>query len=193
MPATTDAYILESPWKTELETLRATILSCGLNECMKWGAPHYTVSGKNVIGLMGFSQHYAMWFHQGVFLSDPLGVLTNAGEGKTRGLRQWRFKAGEPLDLESIRAYVFEAAHNQSKGLEITPQAKKVAMPLELETALEDPLLHAAFKALSPGKRKEYAEHIGGAKQASTRAQRLEKCKVMILQGQGLHHKYRNC
>lgn len=193
MSTTVDTYFIESRWKAELEAIRAILLSCGLEECLKWGTPHYMVNGKNVVGIMGFSQHFAIWFHQGVYLSDPLGILTNASEGKTRALRQWRFRGAEELNLASIQAYIIEAVQNQLNGLEIKPQAKKVEMPVELETALQDAALLAAFNALSPGKRKEYAEHISGAKQSGTRLQRLEKCKPMILLGYGLNDKYRKC
>ena len=61
------------------------------------------------------------------------------------------------------------------------------------ESILNNVELKLAFNALTPGKRKEFAEYIGVAKQAKTRISRLEKCVPMIMDGIGLNDKYRNC
>ena len=45
--------------------------------------------------------------------------------------------------------------------------------------------------ALSPGKRREYAEYIAEARREDTRNKRLEKIMPMILAGQGLNDRYR--
>lgn len=191
MPKTVEAA-LEGKWKTELSTLRNILLEFPLDEALKWGTPHYMLDGKIVVGITGFKEHFALWFHQGVFLKDPLGVLVNAGEGKTKGLRQWRFAHKADIDKLAVRQYVEEAIENQRKGLEIKPEPKRVPMPKELKSALEEiPELSAKFKALTPGKRKEYAEHIGLAKQAATRERRLKKAIPLILAEKGLNDRYR--
>ena len=65
-------------------------------------------------------------------------------------------------------------------------------MPDELKNALSaDSKLTARFNALTPGKQREYAEHIGNAKRVETRLLRLEKAKPLILNGVGLNDKYR--
>jgi len=51
--------------------------------------------------------------------------------------------------------------------------------------------LSDAFETLTPGKQREYAEHIATAKQEKTRLSRLEKCIPMIKSGTGLHDKYK--
>ena len=53
--------------------------------------------------------------------------------------------------------------------------------------------LKKGFEGLTPGKQKEYAEHIGSAKQEKTRIARLEKAKPMITAGAGLYDRYKNC
>lgn len=50
-----------------------------------------------------------------------------------------------------------------------------------------------SFKSLTPGKQREYCEHIATAKREATKLSRLEKIKPMILKGIGLHDKYKNC
>ena len=65
-------------------------------------------------------------------------------------------------------------------------------IPEELELAFgSNPSLKDSFEALSPSKRREYAEHIGGAKREETRQQRLQKVIPMILEGIGLSDKYK--
>lgn len=189
---TVEEYIEGSQWGDEIQILREILLGTDLKECVKWGAPHYTINNKNVVGIAGFKEHFALWFHQGVFLQDTYNVLMNAGEGVTKGLRQWRFKSREEIDKERILEYTLEAIENQRRGLEIKPETKKVPMPMELDRELKaNRPLKEAFDALSPGKRKEYAEYVGSAKQEKTRLSRLQKCVPMILAGTGLNDKYR--
>jgi uncharacterized protein YdeI (YjbR/CyaY-like superfamily) len=174
--------------------LRDVMLSCGLEEVVKWGAPVYMHKGENIIGLAAFKSYVGIWFFQGVFLSDPDKVLVNASEGKTKALRQWRFENEAELDEGKIRPYVLEAIQNQEAGKKLKAQARKVAIPEELTAAMEaDADLKQKFQSLSPGKRKDYCEHIGGAKREETRMSRLEKAVPLILAGVGLHDKYKNC
>lgn len=189
---TVEEAIETSKWKAELETLRSLMLETELEECVKWGAPYYTLKGKNVAAFIGFKEHFALWFTNGVFMSDPHKKLINAQEGTTKGLRQWRFAHANEIDEDLIREYLLEAIENQKKGLEIKAEPKQVSMPIELENALDnDATLTEAFKKLTPGKRKEYAEYIGSAKQEATRLKRLAKCEPMIREGKGLNDKYR--
>ena len=65
---------------------------------------------------------------------------------------------------------------------------------MELEHAFaKADKLKTAFLNLTPGKQREYTEHIASAKQEATRLRRLDKCIPMILSGTGLHDKYKNC
>ena len=60
----------------------------------------------------------------------------------------------------------------------------------ELQSRLnQDPELKAAFEALTPGRRREYNLHFSGAKQAKTRAARVEKYVGKILDGKGFRHR----
>lgn len=190
-----DAYIGKRPeWAATLEAARRILLDAGLDETVKWGAPAYTLDGRVVVGLGGFKNHCALWFHQGVHLSDPAKKLVNAGEGVTRGMRQWRLARGERPDLRLVRAYALEAVANQRAGRAIRPARRKAPPepPEELAAALAaDARLKAAFEGLTPGRRREYAEHIGGAKRESTRLARLERARPMILAGAGLHDRHR--
>lgn len=187
-----EEYIENSHWRPALERLRNIILQTELEERVKWGIPYYTINNKNVVAIAGFKEHFALWFTNGVFLSDPHAILINAQEGTTKGLRHWRFTSIDEIDEGRVLAYIQEAIENQKRGLEIRPESKQVSMPKELSEALtNNPALKTAFDSLSPGKRKEYAGYIGEAKQEATRLRRLAKCTAMILEGKGLNDRYR--
>ena len=189
-----DAWLADQDaWKEEVSRLRDIIQSTGLQETVKWSAPCYTLDGKNVVGLAAFRDYFGIWFHQGVFLSDPEKVLINAQEGKTRALRQWRFRSKKEIRVRLIRSYLKEAMDQARQGVAIKPRRiTKTAVPVELRQALADNRQAAtAFESLTPGKQREYAGYIAEAKRAETRSKRIEKILPMIQSGVGLNDKYR--
>ena len=188
-----DAYFDKHPqWREQFLAFREVLLAVGLNEDIKWGIPAYLYNGKNQIGYAGFKQHCAVWFHQGVFLKDEAGKLSNAQEGKTQAMRQWKFAPGEEVPRDLLRTYALETIENHKAGKKVKPISRELKVSAELEKAMqEDAALREAFDSLTPGKQKEYAEHIGSAKQEKTRLSRLEKARPQILAGIGLHDKYR--
>lgn len=191
-----EEYIEEnSHFGEALSLLRDLINTTELEETLKWNAPVYTLNGKNVVGLGAFKNHFGIWFFNGVFLKDKNNLLEQAQE-KTKGLRQMRFESIDDIDKHAVLAYVTEAIENQKLGKEIKPEkmGKTIVIPKELQIALEtNKNFQAAFKALTPGKQREYCEHIASAKQEKTKMSRLEKIKPMILKGMGLFDKYKNC
>lgn len=182
-------------WSTELETLRELFGRTELVEEMKWGSPTYTLNNKIVAGFAGFKKHYAIWFHQGVFLKDTEKILLNAQEGKTKALRQWRFEAGDAIPEDLVLAYIREAIQNSIEGKELKPMRKSgVILPSILENAFsENPELKTAFNKLTIGKQREYAEHIGSAKLRATQESRLKSAIPLIFAGKGLNDKYKKC
>lgn len=190
-----DAYIKKhQQWSSLFTNMRKVLQGTELTETVKWGAPSYTLNGKIVVGFVGFKNHCALWFQQGVFLKDKAGKLLNAQQGTTRGMRQWRFQAGDKLDSKLFKAYVLEAMENQRAGAQIKPIKKKLIVPEELATALKKSArLRKAFESLTPGRQREYADHISGAKQEKTRLSRLEKITPRIVAGVGLNDQYKNC
>jgi len=192
-----DQYIQKHEhWREELTLLRNIINTSELKEEVKWGAPAYTLNKKIVLGLGAFKNHMGIWFHQGVFLKDVQQKLVNAQEGKTKALRQWRIEKGYDIDKNMVLAYVQEAIENSLAGKEVKHDRKKktLNLPPLLKTALvSDSKLAESFYTLSPGKQRDYAEHIDSAKREATKQSRLEKIIPMILEGKGLHDKYKNC
>ncbi len=188
-----DEYIIKHPqWQEELILLRELMQSTEMNETVKWGAPVYTVNGKNVVGLGAFKSYVGIWFYQGVFLEDNQKVLINAQEGKTKAMRQWRFNSFDEIDQQLVLQYVQEAIQNQKDGKELKASKKPLVVPPELEEAfLKDQLLANSFQSLTPGKQKEYAEYVSEAKRVETKLSRIGKITPMIIEGKGLNDKYK--
>jgi uncharacterized protein YdeI (YjbR/CyaY-like superfamily) len=181
------------PWVEELMLLREIIMSTGLKEEIKWGGPIYTLDGKNVLAIGGFKNFFTIWFHNGAFLSDPAKVLVNASEGRTRGLRQWRFTSMKDIKPALVKKYVKEAIENEKAGKKIKPEKKApIPIPAELSTVFKkDKILKDSFSKLTPYKQREYLEYISEAKTAETRIRRVEKSVPNIRKGIGLNDKYR--
>jgi len=191
---TVDEYIDGAEqWQEELQMLRKILLAAPLTETVKWGAPCYTVDGKNVVGLAAFKEYVGLWFHQGALLSDPEGHLINAQPGKTKALRQWRFASKREIKPRLIKSYVLEAIALQKQGKGIKPErSKQVELPAELRGVFAaNRRAKQAFAKLTPGRRREYAEYVAEAKRESTRQARIKKILPMILAGHGLNDRYR--
>lgn len=183
-------------WTQELILLRSVLLELPFEETIKWGAPVYVFKGKNVVGMSAFKNYCGLWFFQGCFLKDEAKLLVNAQEGKTKAMRQWRFESKEVINVDLVKTYLLEAIDNSEKGLEIKPQKNKkpLVIPPELAEKLnKEAQLKEKFNEFSLSKQREFAEHIATAKRESTKKSRLEKIIPMILNGMGLHDKYKNC
>ncbi|MBU6367322.1 MAG: YdeI/OmpD-associated family protein [Gemmatimonadetes bacterium] len=176
------------PWRAVLARLRALVLSCGLAETVKWGMPCYTVDGKNVVLLGALRDRCTISFLKGSLLDDPEGVLEAAGP-HSRVARQVNLTSLEALEslAPALEALVRAAAAAERAGARVAPAPTAEPVPAEFEAACaEHPGLAAAFAALTPGRRRGYLLHFGGAKQAATRARRIAACVPAILAGKGL-------
>lgn len=175
-----------------LEKLRSILLSTELEEKMKWGIPTYCFKNKNVSGIGAFKSYAGIWFFNGVFLQDKANVLINAQEGKTKGLRQWRFESIEDINEDLVLSYIQEAIQNQKEGKEIKPEKKPLVIPDELKEALaSDSQLSETFESLTLSCKREYAEYIAEAKRVETKQKRIEKIIPMIMERVGLNDKYK--
>ena len=180
-------------WQAELLRLREIMLDTGLTEALKWSIPNYHHGKKIVLGICGFKDHFGVWFHQGALLSDPQNVLSNAQEGKTKAMRQWRMKTKRDIKVRILKSYVNESIELIEQGVEIKSEPKgDVVVPPELSSVLlNNHLAHEKFKLFSPYKQREFAEYIQDAKRVETKQRRIEKILPMIVDGIGLNDKYR--
>jgi uncharacterized protein YdeI (YjbR/CyaY-like superfamily) len=192
-PESVDAYIAdEEKWQEELVHLRTLILATGLDEQIKWLFPCYTYQNKNIVGLASFKDYFGLWFYQGAILRDADNKLVNAQEGKTQAMRQWRMYNKSEIDHELITSYIHEAIENEKAGKRVVIVKKQVVESPEFMEALQqDHALMAAFEALTPGRQKDYHEHINSAKRDATKQSRISKSIPIIMQGLGLSDKYK--
>jgi len=178
-------------WREEFNKLRAIVLSCPLEENLKWGKPCYAFRQTNVVIIHGFKEYCALLFCKGALLKDSKGILIQQTEN-LQAARQSRFtNLREIIELEpALKAYLHEAIEAEKAGLKVnyktTPEFK---MPAEFQRKLDElPGLKTAFNALTPGRQRGYLLYFSGAKQSKTREARVEKCMKQILKGKGLDY-----
>ena len=179
-------------WEEELLFLKSIIDKTELVETIKWGGPIYVYNKKNVIGIGGFKNYFAIWFLNGVFLKDEKKRLINAQEDKTKSMRQWRFTSKDEVNEKEVLEYIQEAIENEKQGKVIKPSKKEAIISELLENEMtQNPALKEAFAKFSPYKQYEFLEYIETAKQEKTKLSRIEKVIPMILANVGLNDKYR--
>lgn len=182
-------------WQEELAYLRMILLDCGLTEDVKWSVPCYTSQQRNVLIISAFKEYCALSFFKGSLLKDAKGILVQQTEN-VQLTRQVRFTNLEQIiELESIlKEYIYEAVEVEQSGLkpnnnqEKPQQAKISTLPEELQQKLtDDATFKTAFESLTPGRQRGYILYFSAAKQAKTRASRIEKYMPKIFAGKGLH------
>ena len=187
-------HLADMSWKRHLAELTSLLESTGMQATTKWGKPVYCHAGRNVAMVGGFKHHCGIWFFDGALLDDPLNVLENAQEGKTKAMRHWKFTdTDEVIPADDVRSYLLEAMHNAQEGKRVEvartePQGWCQAMQDALDG---DPACTTAMSELTPGRQREYNRHVAEAKRASTQQSRIEKIRPLVLKGVGLYDRYR--
>jgi uncharacterized protein YdeI (YjbR/CyaY-like superfamily) len=177
-------------WEREIRKLRTLILSCGLNEELKWGCPCYTYANSNICLIHVFKEYCAVLFFKGALLKDEQNILVQQTEN-VQAARQLRFtNIQEIAKLEKIlKAYIYEAIEVEKAGLKVhLKKTTEFKMPAEFKTILnKNKALKAAYDKLTPGRQRGYLLYFSSAKQAKTREARIEKYTNHILSGKGLN------
>ncbi|KAF0225792.1 MAG: hypothetical protein FD133_750 [Erysipelotrichaceae bacterium] len=177
-------------WHDEFVKLREILLECQLTEELKWGQPCYTLEGSNIVLIHGFKEYCALLFMKGVLLKDPKGILIQQ-TANVQAARQIRFtNLAEIVALETdIKATVKDAIEVERAGLEVTfKEHTEYQVPEELTLKFySNPILKAAFEALTPGRQRAYLFYFAQPKHTKTREDRIEKVVQQILDGKGLN------
>ncbi len=180
-------------WEKEIDVVSTIFKEEGMQPQKKWGANIFYHNNEMVVACGGFKKYFSIWFYKGVFLKDEAKKLINAQEGKTKGLRQWRFTSIDEIDVELIRAYVKEAMYIAEQNLKLPElETNTPTNSLLFEEYLsKDETLKKQFELLTPYKQKEYIEYFELAKKETTKINRIEKSIPLILVGKDLHNKYK--
>jgi uncharacterized protein YdeI (YjbR/CyaY-like superfamily) len=179
----------EQRWQKEIEKLRKIVLSCELNEELKWGCPCYTHEGNNIVLIHVFKEYCAFLFFKGALLKDTDGILIQQTKN-VQAARQARFTNVMEISKQEaiLKAYIKEAIEVEKAGLKVVlKKTSEYEMPEEFRSKLdESPALKTAFDALTPGRQRAYLYFFSQPKQSQTRASRVEKSIKQILDGKGL-------
>jgi uncharacterized protein YdeI (YjbR/CyaY-like superfamily) len=163
-------------WRKETEELRRIVLSCGLQEELKWGVPCYIHQKNNIVLIHSFKEYCALLFFKGALLKDPEGILTQQSEN-VQAARQLRFtNVTEIIKLEAdIKTYIFEAVEVEKAGLKVElKKTSEFKMSEEFQLKLDESVaLKAAFENLTPGRQRAYLLHFSSPKQSKTRVTRV--------------------
>ena len=174
-------------WKAEIAAMQRVLASLPLKEERKWGAPTYTVDGKNIVILQAFKEYFGLGFFQGALLKDPKKLLVQLGQVQAGRVMKFTSVKEITAKAATIKAYVREAIEVEKAGLRV--KAKKTsdfAVPEELtERFKRDARYKRAFEALTPGRQRSWLYHFAGAKQAATREARIDKAMPAIVEGRG--------
>ena len=177
-------------WQKETDKLRKIALDCDLTEELKWGKPCFTFLKKNVAIIIPLKESCAFSFFKGALLKDPKHILQKIGEHTQAG-RWIKFTSVKEIAAlqSTLTDYLYEAIALEESGKKVAlRKPSDYPLPEELQNRLaHDPILKAAFEALTPGRRKSYIFHISSAKQPKTRTARAGKCVPMILSGRGFN------
>src|SRR5258706_522964 len=169
-------FIKNKRWQAEIETLRAIVLDCGLNEELKWGCPCYTLKGSNIVLIHVFKEYCAFLFFKGALLKDANGILVQQTE-HVQAARQIRFTSIQEIVKRKriLKAYIKEAIEVENSGLKVPfRKTKEFNIPEEFQNKLDEtPSLKKAFKALTPGRQRGYLLYFSSAKQSKTRESRI--------------------
>lgn len=184
-----DAYIdkAEDFAQPILRHVRALVHSAlpEAEEAIKWGMPHFTVGGKNVVGMAAFKAHAAVMIHGEDDSAEGMGSL-----GKIGAL-------GELPPDQELAPRFRAAADALVSGKASTRAAKskpEIPMPEDFARALDAaPQAHAFFDTLAPSYRRDYLEWIVEAKRAETRTKRIATAVEWLAEGKKRNWKYEGC
>ena len=186
-----DAWVARArAWHDEIGKLRAILLASGMAEEFKWDKPCYTHAGSNIVLIMPLKETCALLFTKGALVKDPKGLLVLPGEN-SQSARQMRFTSlAEIVKHEkALKACLKDAIAVEAAGLKVAfRQSTDLVYPKEFQDRLDrDSALREAFRALTPGRQRQYHLHFTGAKQSATRQSRVEKAIPLIMEGVGLN------
>jgi uncharacterized protein YdeI (YjbR/CyaY-like superfamily) len=182
------AYIARQKlWRDETARLREIVMTRPFSESLKWGKPCYALPEGNVALIQGFKSYFALLLMKGALMPDPENLLIRFGDNVHSG-RQMRFADLAEVEARktTIGAYLDAAIEVERQGLKASPPPPTAEPPEWTARLAAEPALAAAFKTLTPGRRRAYLLFFGGAKQSSTREARIDKWRDQILSGKGI-------
>jgi uncharacterized protein YdeI (YjbR/CyaY-like superfamily) len=188
-PAVDPWFAKPGQWQAETAKLREILLDCDLAEELKWGKPTYTLAGANIVLIMPLKETCGLLFIKGALLQDPKAILIQPTTN-SQAQRQMRFTSAAEISKmkATIRSYVKQAIEVEKSGAKVQyRKSSDLVYPKEFQDKLDrNTALREAFRALTPGRQRQYHLYFTGAKLPATREARVEKAIPLILDGIGL-------
>jgi uncharacterized protein YdeI (YjbR/CyaY-like superfamily) len=189
-----DAYIANAaPFARPILARLRAIVHAALpqaEETIKWGMPHFTVSGRNLAGMAAFKAHCSFVIHG----EGRQGGDAGMGQfGKIAALDQL---PDETALVESLKQAASRIAAERSATTPRTRAVPKapIPMPDDFAQALAgSPAAQASFDGFAPSHRREYLEWITEAKRDETRAKRIAQAIEWLAEGKKRNWKYEKC
>jgi uncharacterized protein YdeI (YjbR/CyaY-like superfamily) len=166
-----------------------------VEEKLKWGFPHFDYKGVYT-SMADFKEHCAVNFWKAKLMNDPHGLLE---EGERTAMGHFgRICSLDDLPPDDILlSYLLQAKELNDQGKKVTPkkptekEKQELAVPEDLDAALNDSKQSDNFARFPYSHRKEYINWISEAKTAETRARRIATTVEWTAEGKDRNWKYR--
>lgn len=153
-----------------------------VEETIRWRAPSFDDHGI-ICNMAAFKAYAAVMFWKGALIpgaEEKLGRIENVDDLPPK---------------KELVGFFKTAARLNRDGATVPKKAKAKKPPSTVPPALsaalkKSPKARAAFDALSPSHRREYAEWIADAKRDETRDARVAKALAQLGEGKSLNWKY---
>jgi uncharacterized protein YdeI (YjbR/CyaY-like superfamily) len=191
-----DAYIAKAqPFaRPILKHLRKLVhQGCpGVEETIKWGAPHFNSDGDPLAGMASFKEHCAFGFWKSSLLPGVKADKTPEAMGQFGRIGSLEDLPSDAQLLKIVRA----AAKLNAEGVKVKrpKSAPKPALPVPADLAkalAKNRKAKATFDAFPPSAKREYIQWLLEAKREETRASRLERAVAAMAEGKSRHWKYK--
>lgn len=162
-------------------------------ETVKWGMPHFTYNGSILFGMGSFKAHATMGFWLGhLIVGDKASEAAMGQFGRMTSLKDLPSDKTILGFIKKAMALIDQGVKNPTRSAEARSKPKPVPKPPAFLAAAfrRDAKAQAGFKALTPGKRREYIEWLLEAKTEATREKRLAKALEQMADGKGLNWQY---
>lgn len=157
-------------------------------EAIKWGMPHFLVSGKNVAGMAAFKAHCTFVIHGDGRQGEAMGQF-----GRITAISDLPDEAELAAKLQAARDRVLSKG-TALKTASVRKPKPEIPMPDDFAAALAGSrAAQMVFGQFAPSHRREYLEWITEAKTQATREKRMSQALDWIAEGKKRNWKYEKC
>lgn len=166
-------------------------------ETVKWGMPFFTYGGSPLMHMAAFKAHVVLGFWLGRLIVGDKALESAMGQfGRITSLEDLPSDKAILACIKKAVALTDQGVKNpaRSGGADGEARAKPKPPPKPpafLQAAFRgDAKAAAGFKALPPGKQREYVAWLADAKTDATREKRLAQALEWMAEGKGLNWRY---